>query len=156
VTVKHRTLEGLLADQVLFRGVTPADLALIAGCGQNERFSAGDYLFREGGPADRFYLVRSGRVSLEVYVPARGAVVTDTIEPGGIAGLSWLFPPYRCQFDARAAEPVRAVGFDAVCLRDKCEQDPRLGYELMKRFAELLLERMQSARLRLPDVYHHA
>lgn len=150
------SLERLVADHEFVRGLAPADVATLAGCGRNERFAAGSYLFREGEPADRFYLVRTGRVALEIHAPGRGALVVDTAEPGEVAGVSWLFPPHRWQFDARASEPVRAVGFDAACLRDKAEADPRLGYELMKRFAALLLRRMQSARLRLLDVYDHA
>ena len=77
----------------------------------------------------------------------------DTAREGEIVGVSWLFPPYRWEFDAQAMEPVRAVSLDAVCLRAKCDQDPRLGYELMKRLAEVLRRRMQSARMRLLDLY---
>ena len=150
------SLERLLEDHEFARGLAASDVSTIAACGRNERFAAGAYLFREGEAADRFYVVRVGRVALEIHTPDRGAVVVDTAEPGEVAGISWLFPPYRWQLDARASEPVRAIGFDAVCLRDKAEADPRLGYELMKRFAALLLRRMQSARIRLLDVYDHA
>jgi CRP-like cAMP-binding protein len=80
-------------------------------------------------------------------------VVLDSSEAGEVIGISRLFPPYRWQFDGRALEPVRAVALDGVCLRGKCEEDPKLGYELMKRFASILLRRMQSARLRLIDMY---
>lgn len=151
--MEPRPLEEMLAGYEFFAAMEPAHRALIAGCGRNEHFGSGSFLFRQGGHADRFYLVRTGRVALEIETPGRGSLVIDTVEPGGIAGVSWIFPPYRWQFDARAVEPVRAVGFDAACLREKADEDPQLGYELMKRFAEVLAQRMQSARVRLLDLY---
>jgi CRP/FNR family transcriptional regulator, cyclic AMP receptor protein len=154
--MERTSLEELLAEDEFFGTLGDADLGTVAGCGRLERFSAGDHLFLAGEPADRFYLIRQGRVALDLHAAERGVVTIDTVEPGEIAGISWLFPPYRWQFDARASEPVAAVGFDAACLRAKAESEPRLGYELMKRFASLLLQRMQSARLRLLDLYDHA
>jgi CRP-like cAMP-binding protein len=110
-------------------------------------------LFREGEPADIFYLLRRGRVALELHAPERGGLVIDTIEPDEVVGWSWLFPPYRWHFDARAASEVRAVAFDGACLRGKCDDDKELGYELMKRFGQVMIDRMQHARVRLLDVY---
>jgi CRP-like cAMP-binding protein len=110
-------------------------------------------LFREGDPADAFYVVRRGRVALELFVPNRGALTVETIEPGEVVGWSWLFPPYRWHFDGRAVEPVRAIAVDGACLRGKCNADPALGYELMRRFSQVMLERLQATRLRLADLY---
>jgi hypothetical protein len=70
-----------------------------------------------------------------------------------VIGWSWLFPPYRWHFDGRALSSVRATSFDGACLRGKCDQDPALGYELMKRFARVFSERLRGTRLRLLDVY---
>ena len=83
----------------------------------------------------------------------RGPVVIETLHDGDVVGWSWLFPPYRWQFDARALEPSRAIAFDGACLRGKCEADHELGYELMRRFAGSIIERLQATRLRLLDVY---
>src|SRR5207249_8173431 len=113
-------------------------------------------LFREGQPADAFFLVRHGSVALEVFVPDRGPFVLDTVGEGELAGVSWLFPPYRWELDGRAIEVTRAVSLDGACLRAKCDADPRLGYDLMKRFAAVAARRMHSARLRLVDLYGHA
>ena len=143
----------LLQSHEFFRDLDPEAMALIAGCGLNVHFDTDEYLFREGEPADHFFVLRSGRVALETHGPDRGPLVLDTAREGEIVGVSWLFPPYRWDFDAQAMEPVRAVSLDAVCLRAKCDQDPRLGYELMKRLAEVLRRRMQSARMRLLDLY---
>jgi CRP-like cAMP-binding protein len=149
-------LEELIAAAPTFAGLSAEHLRLIAGCAVNEHFPAGKDLFREGGPADRFYLIREGAVALEIEAPGRGRIVIETLHPGEVVGWSWLFEPHRWQFDARAREPTRVVGFDGACLRGKCEQDHELGYQLMRRFAASLTERLQATRLQLLDVYGHA
>ena len=150
------TIGELLEHHDFFADLPAADVHLIAGCGRNVVFEAGEYLFREGTPADSFFVVRHGRVALEIFAPGRGPLVLDTVGPGELVGISWLFPPYRWQFDGRAGALTRAIALDGACLRGKCEEDPRLGYELMKRFAQILQSRMHSARLRLLDLYGHA
>lgn len=147
------TIERVLTEVPLFAGLKPDELKLLAGCAKNVRFTAGEVLFREGDPADTFYVIRHGSVSLEMFVPGRGPVTIETLEPGDVVGWSWLFPPYRRHFDGRALTLVRATVFDATCLRGKCEEDPALGYSLMSRFAQVLIERLQWTRVRLLDVY---
>lgn|SRR5574341_736933 len=120
------------------------------------RFQAGSYLFREGESADRLFLVRRGRVALELLVPQRGPVIVDTIQAGDLLGVSWLFPPYRWQFDAHAVQPVEAFAFHGAAVRDACEQDPLFGYQLMQRIGAVMQHRLQSARVRLLDLYGHA
>jgi CRP/FNR family cyclic AMP-dependent transcriptional regulator len=151
-----QTLEDLIAAAPLFDGLSDAHLTLIAGCGANERFAAGAELFREGGRADRFFLIREGSVALELDAPGRGTLVIETLQAGEVVGWSWLFEPYRWQFDARAREPIGVVAFDGACLRGKCEADHELGYQLMRRFAGSITERLQATRLQLLDVYGHA
>jgi CRP/FNR family cyclic AMP-dependent transcriptional regulator len=146
----------LLAEIGPFDSLGPEHRDLIAGCGSNRSLEEGGYLFHEGEPADTFYVVRHGRVSLEIFVPARGPVTVETIGPGEVIGWSWLFEPYRWHMDARVVEHGSAIGFDGACLRGKCESDHDLGYELMKQFATLLIERMQATRFRLLDIYGHA
>jgi len=147
------TLDALIAESPMFAGLEQDQLELIAGCGRNVTFDAGARLFREGDPADTFFLVRHGIVALETYVPNRGPLTTSTISAGEIAGWSWLVPPYKWHFTGRAVEPVRAIQFDGTCLRGKCDEDPRLGYELLNRFAQVLVERLQATRFQLMDVY---
>ncbi len=98
------TIDDLLSRHEFFKGLKPEYLALIAGCGQNVHFDAGAYLLREGEPADRFFAIRGGSVAVETYVPSRGPVTLQTLGEGEILGWSWLFPPYVCQFDARARD----------------------------------------------------
>ena len=148
-----QSLEQLLADVALFEDLDDDERALIAGCGQNVHFAEGEYIFRDGEAADSFFLIRHGSVALEAFVPTRGPVVIETLEAGEVLGWSWLFPPCRWHFDARALSSVRATGFDGACLRGKCDDDPALGYDLMKRFAQVFTERLQWTRLRLLDIY---
>ena len=148
-----RTLDTLLPESAVFAGLGEEQLSLIAGCGKNDVFEEGDRLFREGDAADTFFLVRHGIVALETYVPNRGPLTFDTVGPGEIAGWSWLVAPHRWHFTGRAVEPVRAVQFDGACLRGKCDTDPQLGYDLLNRFAQVLVERLQATRFQLMDVY---
>ena len=148
-----QTLEPILAQHPFFKDLDATYRKLIVGCAGNVRFQAGAFLFHEGDAADRFYLIRHGRVALHVFIPGQGPTTIATIEAGEVLGWSWLFPPYRWQFDAQAMDLVRAVGFDGKCLRDKCEADHDLGYALMQRFARIMVQRLQATRLQLLDLY---
>ncbi|HXR14392.1 MAG TPA: cyclic nucleotide-binding domain-containing protein [Solirubrobacteraceae bacterium] len=147
------TVADLLRDAPFFTGLRRDWVELVAGCGSNVHFKAGELIFREGDTADLFYLLRHGSVALEAYAPTSGQLVIETIDAGEMLGWSWLFPPYRWHFDAHATTVVRATAFDGACLRGKCDADPALGYELTARFAQTLIERLQWTRLRLLDVY---
>ncbi len=147
------TLADLIASSPVFSGLPADHLALVAGCAQNAGFEEGTLLFREGDDADTFYLVRRGRVALELNTPERGGLVIETADPGDVVGWSWLFPPYRWHLDARASEDVRAIVFDGACLRGKCADDAELGYELMQRFAQVMIDRLEHTQFRLLDVY---
>jgi CRP/FNR family cyclic AMP-dependent transcriptional regulator len=146
-------LDKILLEHRFFAGLEPELGQVISGCARNLRFEAGQYLLREGEPADEFFLIRHGSVALETHAPGHAPIVISTIKEGEIVGASWLLPPYRWAFDARALELTRAIGVNAKCLRDKCEADHDLGYELMKRFLPVLLQRLQATRLQMLDVY---
>ena len=105
----------------------------MAGCARLHVFYPGERLLREGEPADEFFLIRRGAVAIETEVPGRGAVTLETLEPGEILGWSWLVPPYRSAFGARALDAVHVIVLDGACLRGKCERDPALGYALLGR-----------------------
>ncbi|HET7567944.1 MAG TPA: cyclic nucleotide-binding domain-containing protein [Gaiellaceae bacterium] len=143
----------MIRESPVFADLEPEDLELVAGCGQNVAFDAGDRLFKEGDEADSFYLVRHGLVALEQYVPNKGMLTVETVGPGEIAGWSWLVPPYRWQLSARAIEPTRAIVLDGACLRGKCDDDPALGYRLLSRISGELVQVITQARLQLVDVY---
>jgi CRP/FNR family cyclic AMP-dependent transcriptional regulator len=148
-----RTIEALVREAPVFGGLDDERLELVCGCARNVHFGEDAVLAREGDPADTFFVVRDGSVALETFVPARGAVTIETIGAGEVVGWSWLFPPYRSHFDARALSSVRATAFDGACLRGKCDDDPALGYDLVRRFAQVFTERLHWTRLRLLDIY---
>ncbi len=146
-------LERILREQPFFAGFPAEQSALIAGCARNHRFEAGQYLFREGEPANEFFLIRRGGVALEIATPGRAPFVFTSLREGEIVGASWLIPPYRWTIDARAIELTMALGIDAACLRGKCEVDHHLGYEMMKRFLPVLVSQIHAAQLQMLDVY---
>ena len=148
-----QTLEPILAQHPFLQGLDPAMLSLIVGCASNVQYDANQMLFEEGDEATQFFIIRSGNVAIEMNVPGRGAVTIQTIGEGEILGWSWLLAPYLWHFTARAAELTRAIALDGTCLRRKCEQDAPLGYELLKRFAHVLEDRIESMRLQLLDIY---
>jgi CRP-like cAMP-binding protein len=143
----------LLARHDFLAGIGDEALETVVGCAQNAAFESGELLCTEGASADTFYLLRRGRVSLEVHAPGRGPVVIETVEPGSVVGWSWLVPPYRWTLDARAIGPVGAVAIDGACLREKAERDPSLGYALLTRISAHLLARLQATRIRALDLY---
>ena len=147
------TLERILGAHPFFAGLDPAFLELACGCAKNVRFEAGQYIAHEGEEADQFYLLREGRVALQVSAPGRGASTFLTLGPGEVFGVNWLVPPYRWTFDARALELSRAVAMNARCLRDKCEADHDLGYAVMKRMMPILIDRLHTKRLQFLDLY---
>lgn len=148
-----QTIGQYLAEHPFFVGLDDEVLEELAGCATNIHLRPNEYLLREGEPADRFYAIRHGRVSIEVRKPAGLPVVLDTAQDGEIVGWSWLIPPNRSKFDARATSETSAVAFDAACLRGKCEEDPKVGYALLHRVTQVMDRRLQSARLRLLDLY---
>lgn len=147
------TLEGILAAHPFAKGLDQPSLALLAGCAENVRFEAGEFVFREGQEANQFYLIRQGAVAVQVYTGAKGAMSITSVGEGEVLGWSWLFAPYQWKFDARALEPTRAFALDGKCLRAKCEADHDFGYELLKRFAYMVEERLEMTRMQLLDVY---
>jgi len=146
-------LERILSEHPFVKGLEPRYLELVVGCAANTLFKEGEYLFHEGEEANNFYIIRHGKVAVELYTPERGAVIIDALEEGDILGWSWLIPPYHWHFDGRAIEQTRAIALDGKCLRGKCEKDHDLGYELLKRFANVMEDRLESTRMRLLDVY---
>lgn len=147
------TIEDLLESHPFFAGLSPSAVELIAGCASNVHFSEGARIFDQGEPANQFYVIRRGRVALEVHSPAKGPLTIETMDEGEVLGWSWLVPPYRYFADARAVTAVSATALDGGCLRGKCEANPDLGYQLLKRVTTVMYHRLQSARIRLLDLY---
>lgn len=141
-----------LGREPFLRGMRGADLARLATAARPAEFPAGRRILAESAPAENFWLVRSGVVALDLELPDHGTTVIDTLGPGAVLGWSWMFRPYRWRFGAVARTPVEAVEFDGRLVRTLSAVDPSLGYELTRRFAEVMAERLQSARLRMADL----
>jgi CRP-like cAMP-binding protein len=148
-----KDMESIIKDHPFFQGLSPEYIKLIAGCSSNARFDAGEMVFRSGEDADWFYIVRQGKVALEMWSPDRGPITIQTVSDDDVFGWSWLFPPYKWQMDARAVELTRVFKLDGKCLRTKCDKDHHLGYELMKRFSSIIIERLEASRIQILDVY---
>jgi CRP/FNR family transcriptional regulator, cyclic AMP receptor protein len=147
-------LERILSTHPFFAGLDRNFLELACGCAKNVRFEAGAYIAHEGAPADDFYLLREGRVALQIAEPGRGAATFLTLGPGDVFGVNWLVPPYSWTYDARALDLTRAIAMDGKCLRNKCEADHHMGYDIMKRLMPIVIDRLHTTRLQFLDLYN--
>ncbi len=147
------TLEPILAKLPFFEGLEKRHIELLVGCASNARYMADEYLYREGEEANQFFIVRQGKVSIEMAVPGRGIVTLQTHDEGDVVGWAWLLPPYRWYFTARAVEMTRVIALDGVCLRRKCEQDADLGYEFLKRFSAKTTRALELLYMQVLDLY---
>ena len=145
------TLEPILRQHSFFKGLPEKYIDFIVGCTTNAVFKAGEVVLKEGEPADKFYLIRSGNIA--IYIDQPSPITIQTIHEGDILGWSWLIAPYRYRFSAKAVENTRALALDGKCLREKCEKNSDLGYELLKRLVNVFTSRLEATRLQLLDIY---
>lgn len=143
-------LEAQVASHPFFLGMGTSHIRLLADCAMRSQFTAGQVIFRKGETANRFYLIERGKVALESSAGDE-VVKIDEIGAGDLLGWSWIFPPYVWHFDARAIEPTTAIFFYGTILREYCDADPALGYELFKRMSEVMMRRLQAARVKLSE-----
>jgi CRP/FNR family transcriptional regulator, cyclic AMP receptor protein len=143
------TLLEQISNHPLFEGLDPEHVAKLSESGMAVDFPAGTVIFQEGDPANRFYLILTGAVVLESDIRDEENPAFQTLGPGEVLGWSWMFPPYYWHFTARAVEPVKAIFFYGTRLREYCETHPDLGYALMKRVSNVLIDRLQNARRQL-------
>src|SRR6266571_569895 len=139
------TVRDLLSTQPFLAGLSPAQLNQLQPWARKAMFPTGARIFEEGRRAERVWL--------ETQLPGRGAVVVESLGRGAVLGWSWLFPPYRWHFSASAGEVTLAIEFDGAAIRELCQRDPVLGFQLTMRFTEVVVDRLQSTRLRLLDLY---
>jgi CRP-like cAMP-binding protein len=147
------SLSRALAEHPFVAGLGEPEVSFLAGCTKNQRFGAGEYLFKEGSPADTLFLLRDGRVALESHVPGRGNVKLETLAAGDLLGWSALFDPHSFHLDGRALEATLTFAVDARCLREKMQSDTAFGYALTRRLLYHVHRRLERARLQQLDVY---
>jgi CRP/FNR family transcriptional regulator, cyclic AMP receptor protein len=145
----------LMSAHPFLAGLTPSQLDRLSVWSSARSFGTGVRLFEEGGRADRFWLLHDGTVTLDVHGPT-GNLLVETLGPGTVLGWSWMNPPYRWRFGAAVTQAALALEFDGPAVRDICDTDPALGYELTKRFMAVVVDRLQATRVRLLDLYRTA
>ena len=145
-----------IAEHPFFKGMDEPYLRRLASSAMPVSFKEGEVIFREGDMANRFYLIREGKVALEASRRDENPVLVQQIGAGDVLGWSWLFPPYYWNFDARALEPTKAIFFYGTRLREQCDEDHSFGYELMKRSSEVVISRLQAERKRLLEMTAHS
>jgi CRP-like cAMP-binding protein len=146
-------MEAILGEVETFQGMKPAHLKLLAECASEVRFEAGAVLGRVGDSADCFWVIREGRLALQLPAPGRGGVTIATSSKGAVVGFSWLVPPYQLQFDVRAVTPTQVIAIDGARLRAHFAGDCGLGYDLMCRFSQIMTDRIQAMSMQILDVF---
>ncbi|MBI4557851.1 MAG: cyclic nucleotide-binding domain-containing protein [Candidatus Hydrogenedentes bacterium] len=146
-------VSALLAAHPFLAGMAGEHISRLAQSATEASFDEHESLFRVGEPAQTCFLVIRGQVDLEVFDQRRGPIIIQTIEDGGVVGWSWVVPPYRWSFDARAVAPTQAIALQAAHVREACEKDSDLGYELFKKCATVIADRILAVRMQLVDIY---
>ena len=142
-----------LADHAFLLGMADGHLAVLARDCWVVPVPKGHRLFAEGDTARRFWLIRSGRVALDVHAPGDRQLIVETLGQGDLLGLSWLVPPYQWQFSATAVADAMTFEFNADAVRAACESDAGLGYQLLQRVMSAASSRLQATRIRMLDLY---
>lgn len=145
------SIEDYLSTHSFFSGLDDSFMKFLSNSAQGVQLKADQVLFQQGKPADKFYLLRSGQVSIQVPALVGPTLELQVLGEGEILGWSWLVPPYRWNFQARALEDSDLLEFDGSAILAHCEEDPKFGYELFKRFAALMSQRLDAARQKIMD-----
>lgn len=153
MTADTAGVNALVAGHPFLKGIEPPALARLCEHAHRVEFRAGTRIFTEGGPARSFWLIVNGHIALDTHVPGRGLVTVESLGPGAVVGWAWLFPPHEWHFGATAVQQTSTVEFDGHDVRRLCDSDPALGYELVRRFMRVVVDRLQCTRVRLLDLY---
>ena len=149
----EESLAHALGNHEFFTGLNREQLSALASIATEVQIDKGVSVFEEGGHADSAYAIVDGSVALELNVSHRGHHIVQTLHRGEVLGWSWLFPPHRWNFGALALDPTHLIRFDADEMRRMQDEDCALGYEMMKRFARVMTDRLAATRLQLVDFY---
>jgi CRP/FNR family cyclic AMP-dependent transcriptional regulator len=142
-----------VADHPFLQGLREPHRKRLAPEIKHFKAAPGEYLSREGEPARGFYLIQSGSVAIGTHLAERGATPIQTVGPGEVVGWSWLVPPYHWQFDACVVNALQGLAIDAGWLREQCENDHELGYDLVKQLLTVISGRLAACRVQRLDIY---
>jgi len=151
--MEKEDLSEIMRQHPFLDGLAFEHMQLLIGCASNARFADDSTIIQEGQVANKFYLIRSGRVALQMDVPGKAPVRIQTVGPGEVLGWSWLISPYRWNFSGVVVLETRAIVLDGECLRNKCAKDPEFGYEMLRRLSRVMERRIDATRLQLIDLY---
>jgi CRP-like cAMP-binding protein len=154
--MEESSIRQRISKSDLFSGLPAELIDFLAEHAKSHRLAAGDVLFRFGERANRFYLVQSGHVAVEIAAIAGPALELQDLGPGAVLGWSWLIAPHQWSFQARAKTAGEILEFDGDAVLARCEEDTRFGYQLLKRFSALMSERLNSARQRMMETWNPA
>jgi len=147
----NKSTEDYLSTHAFFSGLDDGFINFLANSATEIQLKKGHILFQQGKPADKFYLLRSGLVSVQIPALMGPTLEIQSLTSNQLLGWSWLIPPYRWAFQARALEDSDLLEFDGSAILAHCEEDSKFGYELAKRFAALMSERLDAARQKMMD-----
>jgi CRP-like cAMP-binding protein len=145
----NNALHDRIADHPFFTGIKPDYLKIIVTGASEVAFKPGELIFLENEPANRLFLIESGKINVEAHQPGDGTVPIQTIGAGDVLGWSWLYPPFVWHFQAKALEATTAIVVDGAHLLVAAEKNHSFGFELMRRVAQVLICRLQGARKQL-------
>jgi CRP/FNR family transcriptional regulator, cyclic AMP receptor protein len=146
-------LESTLTAHPFLAGLSPEYLQLVTDCASLINFAADQVIFKAGDKAQQFYLLRFGRVAVEIHRPRRGPKTLYTLGEGDVLGTFWTEQDLERFFDARALQVTRAIALQIDCLKKHCDQHPDLGYELLQRLVGAQAKMLKLLKLQLVDFY---
>ncbi len=152
--MNQQSIEDYLGNHAFFKGLGDSSIKFLAECASERSLQEGEVLFKQGNKADKFYLLRDGRIAIQVPALMGPALEIQSLGKDKVLGWSWMIAPYRWHFLARALEDSIVLEFDGSAILERCENDPRFGYELLKRFAALMSERLDAARQKMMDEWN--
>lgn len=150
------SIKQYLSEQPFFAGLAPEFIDFLASCAARRDVGKNEVLFRYDTRAEKFHVLCEGRISIEVAAIEGPPLELQELGPGSVLGWSWLIAPYRWSFQARAEEASEVIEFDGRAVLQRCEEDPKFGYELFKRFSSLMSERLAFARRKMMDEWSPA
>lgn len=149
----RQDIKDLLTQHDFFNEMDEEMIEVVMGCGILQHYKPAEYLGKENEPADHLFVIRKGKIAIQIPHPSKGDLTISTIGAGEVAGFSWIIAPYKLQFNLKAMDHTSVIALDGLCLRKKCEEDHHLGYLLMKSSAQVMQDRLFSTRVQLIDVY---
>ena len=154
--MSNQSITEYLSTHAFFSELSVEVVKFLCQCVSIREIKKGQILFQQGEPADKFYIVRTGQISIQIPAIMGPTLEIQTLGPNRVLGWSWLISPYQWNFQAKAEDDSELLEFDGTAILKRCEQDPQFGYELLKKFAELMAERLDAARLKMMDEWNPA